>query len=73
MPGRNRFGQGKHTDLGLRASGQTGSLFPNRRKVGENLHVAALPACSSSKVFQPLRKLPQSFLITGENNGKNLT
>lgn len=28
--------------------------------------------CSSSKVFWPLRKLPQSSLITRENNGKNL-
>lgn len=36
-----RFGQGKHVGLGLRASGRTGSLFPNSRKVGENLHAAA--------------------------------
>lgn len=36
-----RFGRGKHVGLGLRASGRTGSLFPNSRKVGENLHAAA--------------------------------
>lgn len=58
--------------LGLRARGQTGSLSPNRRKVGENLHAAAQPACSSSKVFWPLRKVPQSSLIIRENNGKKL-
>lgn len=70
-PGRNRFGQGKHMSLGLRVSGQTGNLFPNGRKVGKNWHAAARPACSSNKVFWPLRKLPQSSLITRENNGKN--
>lgn len=51
---------------------EAGSLFPNRRKVGENWHAGAQPACSSSKVFWPLGKLPQSSLIIRENNGKKI-
>lgn len=74
---RDGFGRGKHAGLGLRVSsrpglggGQAGRRFPNRRKVWERLRAPALAPCSSGKVRLPLRKLPQSPLISRENNGK---
>lgn len=44
--------------------GWAGSCFPNRRRVGEHLHVGALPSGSSGKVCLPLGKLPQSSSIS---------